>query len=313
MIWTSIREQEPSQEEVMAVAEGVFQTRPTSAELVPDAGFAYVYRLLLPGKPCRAIIKWQHHSGRSVAEARQLQELRKHAITRVLEVYLCDPQREVLVLEHIPGALLASTALPAAPLAEGLADEIVSALLAWHAVQHPPGFGPFDGPYHSRWADHFRERVLAYHGEIRLLRDPEQQLDDSVLGVAERSLTRMRDILGGATNKAVLVHSDCHLSNLLVDPTTSRLTGIIDPLDAEWADPEVDLINWGWPTCPRADTYHLLATYQQRAPLREGAELRCTFYQFWRVMGHLARIGWHYPPQDRQVAEALDQAMLAFL
>ena len=202
---------------------------------------------------------------------------------------------------------------PDVAAAERLADDIVRALLAWHAVGNPAGFGPLDGPYHGRWVDYYQERVVAYHAEICRETSPELALSDYVRGVADRSLARAEEILGNAHREAVLVHSDYHLANLLMNPKTFRLTGVIDPLDAEWADSELDLIHWEWPAWPWGDKHHLLALYQQRVPLPEGFPLRCAFYQFWYAMQNLARLPWHHPQQDHQFAEALDQAMQAFL
>ena len=310
MIWTSFRNQEPQPEELRAVIWDAFRAPLTSAEPMPDAALSYVYRVSLPREPHQAIVKWQHHLGRSAGEARQLEELRKCAVVRVPEVYLCDPEREVLVIEYLSGVRADSIEPPDVAAAERLADDIVRALLAWHAVGNPAGFGPLDGPYHRRWVDYYQERVLAYRAEICRETSPELALSDYVRGVADRSLARAEEILGNAHREAVLVHSDYHLANLLMNPKTFRLTGVIDPLDAEWADLELDLIHWEWPW---GEKQHLLTRYQQQVALAEGFPLRYAFYQFWYAMQNLARLPWHDPQEDHRLAEALDQEMRAFL
>lgn len=305
-IWTAFRDQEPQPEDLRAVVWNAFGAPLTSAEAMPDAALSYVYRVSLPGEPHQAIVKWQHHVGRSAAEARQLEELRKYAAVRVPEVYLCDPEREVLVIEHLPGVRAIDVGPPNMSAAEQLADDIVSTLLVWHAVKNPAGFGPLDGPYYGRWVDYYQERVVAYHGEICRESSPELLLSEYAREVADRSLAQMGEILAGAHREPVLVHSDYHLANLLMDPKTHRLTGVIDPLDAEWADPELDLIHWEWPW---GDKHHLLTLYQQRVALPEGFPLRYAFYQFWYAMQNLARLPWHDPQEDHRLAEALDQAI----
>jgi len=309
-IWPARRKRAPSRRVLEAVLWQAFRAPLTSVEPMPDAALGYVYRVSLPGEPYQAIVKWPRHLGCSAREARQLEELRKHAVIRIPEVYLCDPQREVLVLEYLPGVRACSVEPPDTATAERLADEIVQALLAWHAVKHPAGFGPLDGPYYGLWVDYYRERVVAYHAEICREGSPELMLSDYVRKIAERSLARTDGILAGAHREAVLVHSDYHLADLLMDPKTYRLTGAIDPLDAEWADPELDLLHWEWPW---GDPQHLLTKYQQQVALPDGFPLRYAFYDFWYAMQNLARIGWHDPQVDHRLAQALDNAMQAFL
>jgi fructosamine-3-kinase len=293
-----------------AVIWEAFHAPLASAERIPDAALGYVYRVSFPSEPHQAIVKWQRHLGRSARQARQLQELRKHAVVKVPEVYLCDPEREVLVIEYLSGVRADSVEPPDAAATERLADEIVQALLAWHRVKNPAGFGPLDGPYYGRWVDYYKERLISYHAEIHKEASAELRLTDDVFEVADRSLERMEEILGHAHSEAALVHSDYHLANLLMDPRTFRLTGVIDPLDAEWADTELDLIHLEWPW---GDKQHLLTRYQQRVALPEGFPLRYAFYQFWYAMQNLARLPWHDPQEDHRLAEALDQEMRTFL
>ncbi|UCG87986.1 MAG: phosphotransferase [Gemmatimonadota bacterium] len=306
VIWTAFREEEPQHDQLQALVWDAFRAPLTAAEPMPDAALSYVYRVSLPREPHQAIVKWQHHLGRSSAEARQLEELRKYGVVRVPEVYLCDPDREVLAIEYLPGVRADSVEPPDAAAAEQLADDVVSALLAWHGVKNPAGFGPLDGPYYGRWADYYIERLVDYHAEIHSETSNELMLTDDVLEVADRSLDRAEEILGHAHGEASLVHSDYHLANLLMDPKTLRLTGAIDPLDAEWADPELDLIHLEWPW---GDKQHFLTRYQQRVALPENFPLRFAFYRFWYAMQNLARLPWHDPQEDHRLAEALDQAM----
>jgi fructosamine-3-kinase len=309
-IWPTRRKRAPRRTELEAVIREAFGAPLTSAERIPDAALGYVYRVSLPSEPHQAIVKWQRHLGCSARGARQLQELRKHAVVSVPQVYLCDPKREVLVIEYLPGVRACSIEPPDAAAAERLADDIVHALQAWHAVKNPAGFGPLDGPYYGRWVDYYKERLIAYHAEIHKEASAELMLADDVLEVADHSLARVEEILDHAHAEAALVHSDYHLANLLMDPKTFRLTGVVDPLDAEWADPELDLIHLEWPW---GDKRHLLAWYQQQVALPEGFPLRYAFYQFWYAMQNLARLPWHDPQEDHRLAEALDQEMRAFL
>jgi fructosamine-3-kinase len=309
-LWPVRRKRAPRRRDLEAVVWEAFRAPLTAVEPMPDAALGYVYLARLPREPHRAILKWPRHLGCSARERRQLEDLRKHASIRVPEVYLCDPKREVLVLEYLPGVRACDAVQPDAATAERLADDVVNALLAWHRVKHPAGFGPLDGPHCDRWVDYYRQRVVAYHAAICRETSPELRLSGYVREIAERSLARLDEILAPAHREAVLVHSDYHLANLIMDPKTYRLTGAIDPLDAEWADPELDLLHWEWPW---GDPQHLLAKYQQHLPLPEGFPLRYACYDLWYAMQNLARLPWHDARVDHRLATALDEAMREFL
>jgi fructosamine-3-kinase len=124
--------------------------------------------------------------------------------------------------------------------------------------------------------------------------------------VADVSFDRAEQILGRREGDAVLVHSDFWLKNILVDPRSYRITGVIDPLDAEWADRELDLIHlelsWG-------SDMRLIELYKQQIGLHERFPLRYAFYQFWYAMQNFARIGWHDREQDLKLASALREAI----
>ena len=191
-----------------------------------------------------------------------------------------------------------------------MAEEIIAALLQWHSVSNPAGFGELDGPFYGSWLDFYRKRLQLYYDEICNGRDSAGVLSNYVIETAARSLASLDDILRNARKDAVLIHSDYWLPNILINPAQYRLAGVIDPLDAEWADPELDLILLEWPW---GDKDYLLRLYQQHVSLPDGFPLRYALYRFWYAIQTFARIGWHDEQCDREVADELNKAMDSYL
>lgn len=279
------------------------------ANSITDLGestFGWLWDVTLPCPPHRVIVKVHKHPWRALRETRQLEVLRAHASTRVPEVYYHhqgtdDLPFEALVMEHIPGITAVKIGEADRETFERFTEEIAEILASWHSVRNPEGYGPLDGPYHPRWIDYYGPRVEETWEAIRTIED----LPNEVLEVAWDSMGQMGRILGNIGEEAALIHSDFWPGNILIDPQTCRVNGVIDPLDAEWADRELDLIF----LAPQGGRSHILDAYLRRMPCPDGFELRQAFYQFWYSLYILARINWQEPEKVLARARRLDEAM----
>jgi aminoglycoside phosphotransferase (APT) family kinase protein len=166
------------------------------------------------------------------------------------------------------------------------------------------GFGEIEGPFYPTWLDYMSARIGEYHRDIHAERHRET-VSAYVMGVIDRSFERMPEILAGANREASLVHSDYNLWNVLFDPATYRVTGIIDPIDAGWNDREIDLFHL--PNC-RPDV-GLLERYLERAEVNGTFPMRHTFYRFWDDIKHYLRVGWYEEGHFRRWADALQDHM----
>jgi hypothetical protein len=92
---------------------------------------------------------------------------------------------------------------------------------------------------------------------------------------------------------------------MMVDPETLTLTGIIDPIDAGWSDPEIDLFH-----LPNArPDFGLLDRYLQEIQVDESFWARFHFYKFWDDVKHYLRMGWYEEARFRSYAQDLEKAM----
>jgi aminoglycoside phosphotransferase (APT) family kinase protein len=265
----------------------------------------------LAREPGSAIVKCHKYLGRGVAEARQLDELRRHALVKVPEVYAVylpapDFPAETLIMETIPGINASKVQFPDPRTRARFVDAVVENLLAWHAVPSPTGYGDLDGPFYASWTDCFGARVSGLHTCVH--QSPYRDgVSDQVMGIIDRSFAATAEIFQGAHGDACLVHSDYNAWNMMVDPETYALAGVIDPIDAGWSDREIDLFHL--PNC--RPELGLLERYLQEMEPDDDFWMRFWFYRFWDDVKHYVRMGWYQEEHFRHYGGKLVAAMAA--
>jgi fructosamine-3-kinase len=271
--------------------------------------YAEVFRVLLAGPPGQVIVKCHKFRGRGVREARQLKVLRRHALVKVPRVYhlqLAWGQFpcEALVMEYIPGIKAADVRFPDERTRDGFVDAVVANLKAWHAVTNPAGFGELEGPFHDDWLGFYGARITRFHERIH--QEPHgAAVSAHVMEIVDRSYEAMEAIFRSRSRRPSLTHSDYNAWNMLVDPETCELTGVIDPLDAGWADREIDLFQLA--NC--RPELGMLERYLEDVPVDPGFWARHWFYRFWDDVKHHLRMGWYDEGTFRQVGAKLLVAM----
>jgi fructosamine-3-kinase len=135
-------------------------------------------------------------------------------------------------------------------------------------------------------------------------------LGSQVLALMERTLHFGEQILRTSPGRPVLLHGDFCFGNLLFDPHTWQITGLIDPLDAEWGDRELDLVNL---INGHVLHFELLKRYREAMELGPCFPLRYWFYQVWKWLFYYVRV--HAPCREwvlrcgRELEKAMDHSL----
>jgi aminoglycoside phosphotransferase (APT) family kinase protein len=294
------------------IAKAFHSAEVESVETGGWGNIGFVHRVQISREPRTVIVKWQKYEGIAAKEARQLELLRKHASVPVPEVYYAHPGSEDLpyeavVMECLPGVQASHIDPPPVPIQQRLAEDVIDALMTWHAVENPEGYGSIGGPYHRRWVDSYKGLLLKAQDELHNGPLSKGVLPEYVVEVADRSIEAMESIFGHIEGSPVLIHGDIWLPNVLIDPETFKITGILDPIGARWADRELDFAPMWWPWEGGGD--YLMNCYTRRVTIPDGFDLRRRFYGFWFRLLAFASIGW--PMGDGAPTEAaeLHQAM----
>lgn len=273
------------------IIESAFACERTSTTLIGSGAFGLVYDVTLARPPQRVVVKVQKFPGWGLREKQQLECLRQHCPVPVPQIYYYQPETastcEALVMEYLPGVPGKSLRDPAPAIRQRITRDIIDVLLALHAVHHPGGYGNVDGPYYERWWDFYGQRVRAVHAYLQQPLPGDTPVDAPILQMADRTLAAGEQIFAAYRSNAVLVHGDFCLNNLLFDPATCRIVGLIDPLDLHWGERELDLVNL---TKSRGERFQLLESYCQAVDLGEQFQLRYWFYQFWSWLYYYALI-----------------------
>lgn len=306
-----------------ALADGVYLRQLLRETLFKDViefskigqGFyGTVYDVRLDGQEDPVVVKWFSFKGHAQHEARQLKALSQYALVKIPLVYAIhnetsDLPYEAIVMERIEGTNASMVEFPDLASQNRFVADVLDNLLAWHDTTNPAGFGPLDGPFVDSWKQHYLTRVEFL---IRKMESPKLKHVPSqyVWNIIQASAHRFDDIFTNTAAKSSLVHSDCNLWNIMVDPKRLTITGVIDPSDAEWADPEVDL--WHLDNCD-GNRLGLLAEYLRRRPRPEMFELRYAFYKLWDDIKHFVRMGWYDEERFAGFARDLETQMKVFL
>lgn len=213
-------------------------------------------------------------------EYETLKLLREAAGNVIPEVYgFYEASEEVpiavIVEEYIEGKSLVTPRLLLKSKKKRLAlAEEVAGVISKIREKTADGFGKVCGEKYGSWTEYYRafaEKVLADAGEAvacgLVKKEP--------VTLAEEAFERFDEIFASPIETPVLVHGDINIANIMVDPKTLKLKGIIDPYGSVFGDPDYELFQlqnmWG-------DRFFLYNTAKADLPPSETRDLKCAFY-----------------------------------
>lgn len=281
---------------------------------IGEGFYGKVYRVTLAQEPHTVIVKCFKYADHARQEASQLDLLRPAALVKVPQVYASHTPSdlfpgEALLMEYLPGLIMTDELeFPSAKAQANFVESVVTNLLAWHNCTQPHGFGQPQGPFHPTWQSYFGQRISLYQQQLQQAHH-QATVSEYVLTVAAQSYEAFADIFTPAAARPSLIHGDYNIFNMLVDPITYQLTGILDPLDAGWGDYEIDLFH----LANGRPEIGLLEHYLQHRPVTEAYWLRYHFYRFWDDIKHYLRMGYYEEALFRHNAQVLDRAMNQYL
>lgn len=276
---------QPNNAQLLALK--VFQSRITDYQQVGRGFYGIVYRATLDRPPYTAIFKWHKLPGCGVQEEKNLALVRQHSLLKVPDVYAVHTADdtvpyECVLMETLPGVTASQVTFPDDASRACFVEQIVTNLLALHAVSNPRGFGELAGPFYPTWQDFYHTRVeREYRAVLPLLE--QEGFPPLIRQLVEETYAAFDRILAHAGSTSSLVHSDYNIWNYMIDPQTYQITGIIDPMMTCWADRELDLFHlYNGPV----ENLGLIDRYLASYPADDEFYLRSYFYRFWDDIHH---------------------------
>ncbi|WP_069998506.1 phosphotransferase [Cellulosilyticum sp. I15G10I2] len=262
-----------------------------SSHKIGEGFYGVVYLVKIKKDPYKVIVKLYKHSGRNVLESEQLSLLRKYALLKVPQTYHIHHYSEaipfeVLIMEFIEG--VNASMLPTDhPNSASFAQDMIENLLHLHSISHKRGFGTRAEMF-DEWKPCLRNRLNKMH---QLLHSNYKDcISPYVMEAADKSLEAFDTIFSEPIKKSSLIHSDYNLWNILVDKKSAKITAVIDPIDAGWADKEMDLFHL---QNADGDRFKLLERYKHNAHLSHLFPVKNAFYWFWDDIKHMQNMGWY--------------------
>jgi fructosamine-3-kinase len=164
---------------------------------------------------------------------------------------------------------------------------MVGNLIHLHSITNEKGFGMGNEMF-SDWKSCFGCRINKMHQILH--EDYKDSVSPYVMEVADKSIEAFDKIFAEPIEKSSLIHSDYNLWNILVDEKSAKITAIIDPIDAGWADKEIDLFHL---ENADGDRFELLKRYKRNSNISELFPVKNAFYWFWDDIKHMENMGWY--------------------
>lgn len=274
---------------LIKLVDKYFKCNVISVKKVGEGFYGQVYLADTVKSPFKIVIKLYKHKGNNVREKRQLNLLRGYSLLRIPEVYYIHEYSEeipyeALIMEYIEG-------VNAAQLPEDhynkdkFVKDMVGNLIHLHGITNDRGFG--DGvDMVQDWKSCLKNKLDVWYKELEF----KKLMSSKVMGYVDASLDNFDNIFADPIRKSSLIHSDYNLWNILVDAKTAKITGVIDPLDAGWADKELDLFHL---QNADGDRFGLLDYYKNNTAVSELFPVKNAFYWFWDDIKHLINVGWY--------------------
>ncbi len=265
----------------------------TDLKFIGGGSFGKVFKGVLPDGEY-IILKVYRIKGMNKNEARQLEVLSKSTSVPMPEVFFTynDDRIEMMAMSLIKGsnALNPLFLLKTRSQKQNFAESVISGMQEIHFVTNNK-FGPVENPTYDSWLKYYDENVLTPKltglKELTEKGKYNKKKYETLVKAAEFYKENVKE-----PEKAVLIHGDLNIMNIMADRKTMKLFGFIDPCNTLWADREYDLFQllnmWG-------SSFYLYDTYKEKCRLSEYADFKIAFFGAVNEAGCLLTSGVHMP------------------
>lgn len=256
-----------------------------SVKRINGGFYGLVFLLKTSKAPETIIAKVYYKTGFMALECTQLNLLRKFALTKVPEIYKMSEKAEngyfdVMFMEYLDGVNGSQIKNATESEKERLRNQITDNLLAIHSVKNPEGFGELTAKdFASSWETYYKriveERINFLHSKKRIPK--------KITETANFLYDNFDKVFSQTVGEASLIHGDYNMWNLMVDPDTKQLIGMIDPMGCSYSDSVLDLFQL---ENANGNDFGLIDCYMKKTGLGEEIYVKNGFYGFFDDVKH---------------------------
>lgn len=275
--------------QLKAIAEKAFFTMHRRAADVCDIQETfYGWVVFIAAGKAKVVVKFSREVGRIGKEVLCLEQLRKIVPCPVPDIYFFGREEgyDYLVLDWLDG--VSAHQLPNDPKAiEVFREDFTDILLTLHEHQHPQGFELSNGDFSHCLGQAFDDWMgSVYHYLISSGSPFTQVLKEKFMALWEHRSDILAPI---AHESSSFIHDDCHIANVLFDPNTFKVAGLLDPCDSGFKHRELDVIHL---FDVRSDL-GIAERYVEKSQLDESFDSRRHFFSLWDDAKHSRNMGWY--------------------
>lgn len=264
--------------------QAMFSQKPDVSN-IQETFYGWVVFLISPkGK---VVVKFSREFGRIEKEVTALGLLKKKVTCPVPEVYFFGRSEgyDYMLMEWLEG--ISAYELPNNPKAiETFREDYTNILIALHEHTDSRGFEATPEKFEPSLIDAFDQWMYPVLRYVLSSASPFScELKDAYRFLWEKKT----EILTPINNQSSFVHDDCHIANVLFDPKTYKISGLLDPCDVGFKHKEFDIFH----LFDVREDLKLVARYHEKSPLIEGFEIRRYFLGLWDDAKHSRNIGWY--------------------
>lgn len=283
-----------------------FASHPESCKRIGGGYYADVYKINF--KNAEPIVaKVYKSSGIMQNEVAQIALLSKQCLVpmpQVLSVHNADAEyeKDFITMNYLEGGNGGNIFYLSLSKRQKLANQVIDNLIAFHSAECPDGFGEINSERrYDTWNEYYKEKVSAIIEMAKELKD-KGELPVYAYDVMKKAATHFDRIFCFPITQANLIHGDYNMWNILADRKQCRVTAVIDPCGAMWADREYDLYQLN-----NANGKHLrlFETYASKQKLSENCYEKMAFYELFTEVEHYYKSG--HPVVKRRIKKQADK------
>lgn len=240
----------------------------------------------------KIIAKVYKQEGYIDSEICQLEMMRRHALVKVPEIYSAGYKKDngcfdVLFMEYINGVNAGAIEIADEKEKAAFGNQVVENLLSIHQISSSKGFGSYvDHEFYSSWESCYKSHITKLYNEVH--RKRHLLFSKKSADIMEFLYQNFDNVFCDAVPENSLIHGDYNLWNLIADPKSNKLIGMIDPFGSCFADRELELFQL---TNAGGNKYGLLNKYKSYVSLNDNFEIKNAYYFFWDDIKHMVNMG----------------------
>ena len=254
---------------------------PISISLLGKGATASVYKVEVSDNPYTIAVKHSKNSKLLKQEYNQIKFINDRVECKLPHLYHYGELEDgsaIMIMEYFDGVSASKVkrigkALPI------LTDMVIDNLIKIQSI-HNDKYGPVNNAVYDTWYDYYVEFAKEIY-EFAYQSYCDKKIRKKVFTAVRLSYERLNKILSTSNGKPTLIHGDYWQPNFIIDKTTYKLIGVIDPFNIMWAEPEYELLAL---TVGGSKKLKLYEEYKSRVETTEYCDLKLEMYALYNEL-----------------------------